>query len=164
MLQWAKELPQFQALGGEGNVALYREHFFLMHCLYRLQLQLVEEGAGLQIEALCIRLLVCRDQTEGLAEYHVDEKLRDYYLDLLHIDASAEEVAELLNNFWQSFQDYLQGDEALTVLGLDTDASMADIKVRYRTLAAEHHPDKGGDHEEFIQIRHAYESLKRART
>ena len=46
------------------------------------------------------------------------------------------------------------------VLGLKRSASDEDIKTKYRELILIHHPDKGGDHDEFIRIQEAYETLK----
>ena len=46
------------------------------------------------------------------------------------------------------------------VLGLKRSASDEDIKTKYRELILIHHPDKGGDHHEFIRIQQAYEILK----
>lgn len=45
------------------------------------------------------------------------------------------------------------------VLGLDKGASDADIKKAYRKLAMKHHPDKGGDPEQFKKIQAAYDVL-----
>jgi len=45
-------------------------------------------------------------------------------------------------------------------LGVSPTASSSDIKRAYRKLALEHHPDKGGDEEEFKKITGAYEILK----
>lgn len=45
-------------------------------------------------------------------------------------------------------------------LGIQPDASDADIKQAYRAKAQQHHPDKGGDAEEFARIAEAYETLK----
>jgi DnaJ family protein A protein 2 len=44
-------------------------------------------------------------------------------------------------------------------LGLTKDASADEIKKAYRKLAMKHHPDKGGDPEEFKKITNAYEVL-----
>ena len=52
-------------------------------------------------------------------------------------------------------------DDPFKVLGLKRSASDEDIKTKYRELILIHHPDKsGGDHEEFIRIQEAYETLK----
>lgn len=44
-------------------------------------------------------------------------------------------------------------------LGLQPNASEKDIKKAYRKLAHEHHPDKGGSQEKFVEITEAYEVL-----
>ena len=44
-------------------------------------------------------------------------------------------------------------------LGVSSTADAAEIKKAHRKLAIEHHPDKGGDAEQFKQIQHAYEIL-----
>lgn len=46
-----------------------------------------------------------------------------------------------------------------TTLGLQIGASIEDIKINYRNLAKIHHPDKGGDAENFKLINKAYECL-----
>ena len=46
------------------------------------------------------------------------------------------------------------------VLGLKRSASDEDIKQKYRELILIHHPDKGGDHEEFLKVQQAYDFLK----
>lgn len=47
-------------------------------------------------------------------------------------------------------------------LGLDKDATQKDIKKSYRKLAMSHHPDRGGDEDEFKEITLAYELLSDA--
>jgi DnaJ-class molecular chaperone len=44
-------------------------------------------------------------------------------------------------------------------LGVQRDATEQDIKKAYRKLASKHHPDKGGDQEQFKRIQGAYEVL-----
>lgn len=45
------------------------------------------------------------------------------------------------------------------ILGLEKDASEADIKKAYKKLAMKYHPDKGGDEEKFKEISGAYSTL-----
>jgi len=44
-------------------------------------------------------------------------------------------------------------------LGLLPDCTQAEIKHQYRILAHQHHPDRGGDEEQFKRIKLAYEIL-----
>jgi hypothetical protein len=52
-----------------------------------------------------------------------------------------------------------QNQSAHEILGLQPDASFAEIKKAYRRLARVHHPDKGGSAEVFERISRAYRSL-----
>lgn len=53
----------------------------------------------------------------------------------------------------------MERQQALSVLGLPPNASRQQIKRRYRTLAKQHHPDRGGDPREMQRIIAAYELL-----
>lgn len=53
----------------------------------------------------------------------------------------------------------LQRQQALAVLGLPLNATPQQIKHRYRTLAKQHHPDRGGDPHQMQKIIAAYEFL-----
>jgi len=47
-----------------------------------------------------------------------------------------------------------------TTLGVETDATRREIERRYKRLAAEHHPDRGGDEERMKTLNEAYRVLR----
>lgn len=47
--------------------------------------------------------------------------------------------------------------DAYEALGLGDQVAPTAVKERWRALASEHHPDKGGDAEVFMQLRQAYQ-------
>lgn len=46
-----------------------------------------------------------------------------------------------------------------SILGVKRDATADEIKQAYRRMAAQHHPDRGGDTERFQEIQQAYDTL-----
>ena len=50
-------------------------------------------------------------------------------------------------------------DKYYKILGIDRNATPDEIKAAYRKAASKHHPDKGGDAEQFKKISEAYEYL-----
>lgn len=65
--------------------------------------------------------------------------------------------------FWSSranpVRTLLERQQALNVLELPSNATRQQIKRRYRTLAKQHHPDRGGDPRQMQRIIAAYEFL-----
>lgn len=53
----------------------------------------------------------------------------------------------------------LQRQQALAVLGLPANATLPQIKKRYRKLAKQYHPDLGGDPRQMQRLVAAYEFL-----
>ncbi|MFT7560385.1 MAG: DnaJ-domain-containing protein 1 [Flavobacteriales bacterium] len=93
------------------------------------------------------------------------QALAGYYLNWQNFtQASETSVNELLNSFWQAYskitvRDDEEHQQALVTLGLNADVSLVELKKRYRQLANQQHPDKGGSSEEFIITKAAYELL-----
>jgi len=50
-------------------------------------------------------------------------------------------------------------DKYYRILGLNSNATLEEVKNAHKKLVKEHHPDKGGDIEKFKEIQHAYEVL-----
>ena len=154
---------QFPGANETYELALFKKHFMTMNALYQLQLELYEDGYFLSITSVKISLrpLNAKTETKILTD-SAECKLREYYLDWSHFDKTQQEDVEaLLNNFWKKYFASDQLAEALTTLGLDTNCIWEQVHTRYRQLANKHHPDKGGNHQRFIEIKQAFEILRR---
>lgn len=169
LLMQAKKSSAFPILEGENSVLLFREHFLLMHCLYKLQKQLESAGSyQLRIDPIKTVLQKAAKETNEtrllkteLREASSHEALKEYYLNWENFETTKEDdVDKLFDSFWQDYALHISGDEAFGILGLNIDASQKEVKARYRGLAAKHHPDRGGDKEAFIKTRAAYEVLR----
>jgi DnaJ-domain-containing protein 1 len=128
----------------EDSLSLFRSHFLLFHSLYLLQQQLADNRQGrLEIAPLKIVLTDLQPPGAHLAEA---DPLRNYYLDLDNLEhTSGADVDKMLEAFWRKYLGSDKRREALAILGLEDPVDDATIKKRYRKLAMEHHPDRGGD-------------------
>lgn len=163
------------------ELLLFRKNFILMNALYEIQRDLQGSGYGLYITPLNIRLYKRHgDDTEDTAEATqlsalaiseaacTDQALSKYYLDWQHYaDTDQIAVERLLQGFWQRYRHYHAAPEnqdkrscALAVLGLECSANWDDIQYAYRQKVACSHPDRGGQQQQFIEIREAYQFLK----
>lgn len=163
--QLQQRAESFAGTAQRGDLALFQKHFLVMNALYQLQASLAKEGVGLQIDPLSIRLLQGGEGTRiPAAQLTRDEPLRRYYLDRNNLHrTSASDVAALLQGFWARYHAADRQAEALARLGLTLCDAPAwpEIERNYRRLVAQHHPDKGGEPGRFIEIREAYELLRR---
>lgn len=160
------ETNHIKALDDDPQKDLFKRNFLVMNALYQLQLQLVPDY-HLRIASLHIELVNTPSHTALLQA----EPLRDYYLDWHNYDTSNDEIAALLDNFWQHFgqQTSVNTTKKLTPLqhqeirerwNLNTEYSLKDVQKRWRQLALKHHPDKQGSAVVFKQIQGEYEQLK----
>ncbi|MES1922805.1 hypothetical protein MHBO_004328 [Bonamia ostreae] len=56
-------------------------------------------------------------------------------------------------------QEKVENEELYNTLGVGKNATNSEIKKAYRQLAKKHHPDKGGDENQFKKIQLAFEVL-----
>ena len=150
-------------LPGDEQLQLFRLNFLIMNALYQLQAELHGEGWWLVISTLDIRLepLATREGGRALVR---GEALRSYYLDWqVFWQTDREEVEALLGSFWRTCERDEHRAEALTLFALPTGAQPDAIRRRWRELALQHHPDRGGDADTFIRLRWAWEHLKSAK-
>ncbi|MBV0932624.1 DNA-J related domain-containing protein [Marinobacterium weihaiense] len=156
--------PAFADLADDYQLCLFQKHFMIMHGLYTLQIRLWhEERLRVEISPLSVRLYEddVSAPVAGTAPPDTEDPLRSYYLDWQQLGAtSAEDVQRLLQGFFEHWNNPGARSRALATLALEEGASQAEIRSRYRQLAARLHPDKGGDSEAFIEVRRAYELLR----
>ncbi|AVP86174.1 DNA-J related domain-containing protein [Aeromonas hydrophila] len=150
-------------LSGDEQLQLFRLNFLIMNALYQLQAELHGEGWWLVISTLDIRLEPLSTR-EGASALTRGEALRSYYLDWqVFWQTDREEVEALLGSFWRACERDEHRAEALTLFALPTGAQPDAIRRRWRELALQHHPDRGGDADTFIRLRWAWEHLKPAK-
>lgn len=138
-------------------MGLFRTHFILFHSLYRLREQLALEGEWLRIHCLDIGIDAQGHGSPALGQrMAVGDPLRDYYLDLDNLDTmDAATVEAMLSGFWRRLDAGERCYEALQLLGLEESADAEQVTRRYRQLAQQHHPDKGGDTETLQRLNEA---------
>lgn len=144
-------------LGNEPE--LFRAHFILFNALYLLRGKVREHHhQELEISAVKIRLHEGQAPESAL---QLTDPLEAYYLDMNHLrDTSDDDVYELLASFWTRFSVSHDKDEALALLALSEPVDSNTIRKRYRKLAFENHPDRGGDAAKLAKINHAMETLR----
>jgi hypothetical protein len=143
------------------KLVLVRTPFLVFNALYRLRDRLWEENvAHLEIGPLQIRLSPYMSGVQALGE---QDTLRAYYLDEKHLKETSErDVEKLLESFWTRMQGNEEKAAALALFELeDGPVDYALIKLRYRQLVSQHHPDRGGSTTRLQSINKAMEILER---
>lgn len=167
IIKHLENLRLFQDLAAEDELALFQKHFIVMNSLYQLQADMWrDDNIFLDISSVRVRLII--DNHNEIADSTVksisdNSALSGYYLDWENFKSTDQEkVLEMLNGFWQLFynQDKISG--AYQTLDLSMSEPLEIVTKQYRKLAAIHHPDKGGNRDNFIAIRQAYEVIKQS--
>lgn len=180
IIRYLNEQGLSLSLNGADSTVLFKTHFLVYHALYQLQVECWEESQRLlDISALSIGFIdapaahahadvpatstVIQPTASPPVSYESHQKLRAYYLDWSNLEtATPESVDELLNQFWSYYVSQDDQANALAILQLPPDATEIALKERYRRLAMEHHPDRGGDAETFQKINWAFGILRKS--
>lgn len=154
---------QLTSAPADPQLALFQRHFIVQHLLYQLQQQWSDQQfAWLDIGLAKVQLHEYTDQQ--LNEY--DHGRARYYLDWQHFyQMSSATLKQQLDDFWNYIQQPLVAEsmslrQACEQLQLDWPCSLLQLKRQYRSLALQHHPDRGGDSQLFVRVRQAYQRLR----
>jgi DnaJ-domain-containing protein 1 len=165
LIKWLQAPDQgvFRADAMSDSVTLFRSHFLVMHCLYQLRNHWLTEQRGfLEISALNIILRPVSERAEHTLKSAIAQQdpLAAYYLDLNELETDEESIDALLNDFWRRMVIPDNYDADLATLELQPPVDSISVRQQYRRLAMRHHPDKGGDGEQFRRVSAAYQRLK----
>ncbi len=147
---------------------LFREHFLLMHVLYTLRENAVEDGEfQFHIDPMHIQMVHRDDATERklLQANPPPPALAAYYLDIHNLKAEDDEsLGRMLDSFWRKFTQFQASgqeatEQAMMLLNVKAPLSRDRLRLAFRRSAAVLHPDRGGDAKAFIQVQEAYELL-----
>lgn len=149
------------------DLARFQQHFVLYHLLYRLQQQMLALEQGyLSIELAKVRLLPLANAAQQLTQRQQDTGRRQYYLNWQNYYLMTEQLLDQhLSDFWQQFSTTLATHaelattDALALLQLPANFTLQQLKKAYRSKALQLHPDRGGEQQQFILLRQAYQQL-----
>lgn len=159
-----KNNPAFGREAFSDELSLFQCHFILYHHLYRLRDALWNERKG-ELAIHCLKIVLHPFPANVDLLPAQSDPLRDYYLDLTHLENTGkQEVLNMLDTFWLRFVSNGKRTEALAALGLADPVDYPEIKRRYRELAMEHHPDRGGELAKLQAINAAMALLETVRT
>ena len=167
------------------EAVLFAHHFVLFHQLYQLQKIYQQEGKYLYVHFMRTVLLslpsagscsffvqekleFCRQRaTDNFCEAHSEELALSglaelsacyYYLDRANYERATREVVEnMMSGMKEAIYKQADLQKAYEILGFSKQDSLRLIKLRYKELAREYHPDyyqDGG--ERFTEINNAY--------
>lgn len=151
-------------------ISVYQKLFITQATLCELYFQLEEIGDNILIVTPISAYIRSRKSSVASAktgtlpidsEEHLSPNIGFFGEPENFFNVTEEKVQSLLEGFWSQYHDSIDIEPSLQILNLDKTATWKAIRQRYRELASQHHPDKGGESSMFMQIRNAYECLKR---
>ncbi|WP_053980312.1 DNA-J related domain-containing protein [Marinagarivorans algicola] len=165
LIQWLDTQGCWAGLDSvSASLALFAKHFLTRRGLYQSQQYWRTNGCRLEFGLMRITVVYCvtpSSHTAAVAIPLADQAIADFYGDLSVLEkATQASVYRLLAGFWRRYEAFVAADSAYAVLGVEPDARWEVIQRAYRQLAAKHHPDKGGDPEQFLLVKAAYDQLK----
>ena len=138
---------------------LFRAHFILFNALYCIR-QKIRERDQREIEITAVKIILYKSSKAKVGIQKADP-LAAYYLDTKNLkETTDDDVYKLLASFWNRFQVSSDKDQALALLALAEPVEPQTIRKRYRELAFEHHPDRGGSAEKLATINEAMDTLR----
>jgi hypothetical protein len=162
------ELNVIDKAYAQDSLGLFQIHFLVMNALYVLQQSFLKSsGQFLSVSPLLIHLSDSSntsplDDVVSSVLMNSDRELREYYLNLEHFQgASTESVNDLLDSFWRKYLAQDTKQQYLSVMGLQEPVTLIEIKSKYRKMAMDLHPDRGGDGESLAKLNDAMEQLKK---
>ena len=94
-----------------------------------------------------------------IGNIHVISKVLEKYVEAL---LSGERSAnEFIGDFSEDEDVEKKREQARELLGVGDSKDMKDIDAKFKQLAKDHHPDKGGDIKKFQEINNAHKLLRR---
>lgn len=141
----------------DDELIMFRQHFLLFHLLYRLRDRLIaDQTHDLHIHCLDIRLVPYCVRERGEQALQSEDPLRAYYLDWANCrDTSRQDVIDMIRGFHLHTATRQDRQRAWALFGLPVNAGRRVVKTRFRELVRRHHPDFGGDADQFRRVMHA---------
>lgn len=148
----------------DGSLEMFQAHFLLFHVLYLIRNRLRSESSE-DMEIHCMNIRLIKGIQPDPASLDLSDPLQEYYLNLENLIKTDEaEVKRLLDSFWQKFNERSYLKAAYDTLGVSEQMGLDEIKKQYRTLVMDHHPDKGGNSDYFVQLSNAMDIISRHHT
>jgi hypothetical protein len=166
VIQYLQKIGRLSKDCLSNSLSLFRCHFLIFNALYRLQIKTsIHQQYALSISSLEIITKVYKQDDDKLKSHNQTLTQHDplglFYLDTRHLLSTTEsDIQQLLEHFWRYYFNDTQKQNALSVLGLDEPVDFKTIKLQYRRLAMQHHPDRGGDADILVQIHQAMQCLQ----